>query len=117
MSADPCPDPSLPRQNEVIQLFDVDDSTQELTLIGSVPTGVSTNYYFTVYVTDGEMEGKTCVNVFVREVTLFEAVFLETDVIGAFRYNLTQNLKAKAVDVTSNTVYTIIGGMMTECLV
>ena len=110
VSADPCPDPSLPRQNEVTQLFDVDNSTQELTLIGSIPTGVSTNYYFTVYVTDGEMLGKTCVNVFVREVTLLQAVFPETDVIGAFCYNLTQYLKAKAVDVTPTTVYTIIGG-------
>ena len=110
VSPDPCPDPSLPRLDEVTQLFDVDDITQELKLIGSVPTGVSTNYYFTVYVSDGEELGKTCVNVFVREVTLLEAVILETDVIGTFRYDLTQKLIERAFDVTARTVYTIIGG-------
>ena len=110
VSSDPCPDSSLPRLREVTRLFDVDDNTQELILIDSVPSGVSTKYYFTVRVTDGERVGTTCVNVFVREVTLLEAVILETDVIRHFQYNLTQKLNERAVDVTTRTTYTIIGG-------
>ena len=107
---EPCLNSLLPQQNEVTELFSVNDKTQELTLIQSVPTGESTTYSFTVVAFDGGMEGKTCVNVFVREVTLLEAVILETDVIRNFRYNLTQTLSARAIDVTTRTMYTIIGG-------
>ena len=108
VTSTPCPDSSLPPIPEVRTLFDVEDSTQELRLIQSLPeTNLRDLYYFTVLVSDGDHIGETCVQIVVRTVTLLEAVVLEGE---PFSYNLTQKVRERGINAPDSTQYTIIDG-------
>jgi hypothetical protein len=108
ITSTPCPDSSLPPIPEARTLFDVEDSTQELRLIQSLPeTNLRDLYYFTVLVSDGDHIGETCVQIVVRTVTLLEAVVLEGE---PFSYNLTLRVKERGINVPDSTQYTIIDG-------
>ena len=114
----PCPDPTLPPLDEVTNLFGVDDATQELRLIETLPQDLRELYYFTVRVSDGERVGETCVKVVVRRVTLLEAAVLEHNFeTRTFVYDLTQKVAERGFAVTASTQYTIISGNTNETFV